>query len=88
MREYSEVRTAIVEALQPRLEMLEMGGDLADDFDFVAAGVVDSAAFVELIAELEGRFAVELDFEAVDLRDLNRVGGLAQALLDAGEDHG
>ena len=49
-----------------------------DDFNLLAEGVVDSLGFVELIAELEGQLAVEIDLGDLDSDKLGVVGPLSR----------
>jgi acyl carrier protein len=51
---------------------------LADDLDLHEAGVIDSFGLIELIAEVEERFEIEIDFEHLDPEHLTRVGPLSR----------
>ncbi len=49
----------------------------ADDVNLLDEGLLDSLGLVRLFARLEERFAVEIDLDAVELRDVETVQGLA-----------
>lgn len=73
----ADVRGVIVASLAPQL--LQIGIDpesVPDDIDLIARGVVDSLGLLELIAEVEDRFGLELDFEGAEPEQLTSVGGL------------
>ena len=52
----------------------------ADDFDLLAEGVLDSLGFIKLIAELEQRLGIVIDFEAMDSERIATVGPLSRHL--------
>jgi acyl carrier protein len=47
---------------------------VSDDTDFFAEQLVDSFGLLALIVELEQRFGIALDFEAIDADDFTLVG--------------
>ena len=51
--------------------------EVPEDFDLLTEGVIDSLGLVELIASLEERLGVEVDFAELDADDLTKVGPLA-----------
>ena len=48
-----------------------------DDFDLLAAGVIDSFGIVDLISTVEQRFGVTLNFKEVDPDTVTVVGPLS-----------
>lgn len=69
------VRDAVLDRVEPALR--ERGlepGDVPDDFDLLAEGVVDSFGLLELIESLEESLGVTLDFETVDPDELTVLG--------------
>lgn len=56
---------------------------LPDDFDLTLSGVVDSFGMLELIADLEETFEVELDLEGLAADDLTLVGPLSRYVADS-----
>ncbi|MFT3886340.1 MAG: acyl carrier protein [Flavobacteriales bacterium] len=66
-----------------RLVRLGMkAGDLTDDLDLVRSGLLDSLAFIDLVASLESATGRRVDLEqALEQSDATTVGGL-QRLFD------
>lgn len=59
------VHAMVEELLAGRLEALGVGrNDLTDDLDLVRSGLLDSLAFVDLLAALEQRTGRQIDLEA------------------------
>lgn len=57
------------------------GVELADvppTFDLLLEGLIDSFGVVEIIAQLEQHYGVELDLDDIDVDDLTRVGPLSE----------
>ncbi len=57
-------------------------GDLPDEFDLRAEGLVDSIGFVALLSELETRLGCQIDFDRLDPDDLTRIGPLARYIAE------
>ncbi len=77
MRPVSEadVRTAVLSEVAERLEELGLAtGEIADDFDLLGEGVIDSFGLLELIGTIEERFDLSIDFEELDAADLAAIG--------------
>jgi acyl carrier protein len=68
LTKYSEPLTAM------RLNVAE----LADDFDFLLSGVIDSFGILEMISAIEQEFQIELDLALLDAEDITRVGPLTR----------
>jgi len=49
-------------------------GDLADDFDLLKAGVLDSLGVIEMISAVEEYFRITVDFERLDPAELTVLG--------------
>lgn len=59
------LRTAVRELLAQRMQALGLdASDLRDDLDLVRSGLLDSLAFVDLLAALEQRTGRTIDLEA------------------------
>jgi acyl carrier protein len=58
--------------------------DLADDFDFLLTGVIDSFGILEMISAIETEFEIELDLEALDAEQITILGPLSRFI--AGQD--
>ena len=48
--------------------------DLSDDFDLLAAGVLDSLGVIEMISAVEEHFNITVDFESMDPGELTVLG--------------
>ena len=46
--------------------------------DLLETGIVDSAAFVELVLGIEERFGFQIDLEEVEMEDLRSVAAIAK----------
>jgi acyl carrier protein len=53
-----EVRKEMRAFIEDNFLYLDPDAELADDQELLAAGIVDSLGFVELVEEVEGRYAV------------------------------
>jgi len=82
--ERAEIRDTIIELITEKLVIFNIGKEeVKEDFDMVKSGLLDSMSFIDLVAELEDRFAVEVDFEvAGESEDFTKVGGLIQLIKD------
>lgn len=76
--ERDHVQALIRQQLSDRLVRLGMGpGDLTDDLDLVRSGLLDSLAFIDLVAALENATGRQVDLEqALEQDDATTVGGL------------
>ena len=51
-----------------------------DDFDLLSEGVIDSFGMLELLTNLQERYALEGDFEDLDVEQATMIGPLSQYL--------
>ena len=58
--------------------------ELADDFDFLLNGVIDSFGILEMISAIEQEFEIELDLEALDAEQITVLGPLARYVAERG----
>ena len=81
----SEMRGFIIERLKEKLLVFDISEEeLKDGFDLVKSGLLDSMAFIDLVAATEERFGVEIDFEeAAGSEDFTTLGGLVKLITDA-----
>jgi acyl carrier protein len=56
---------------------------LSDDFDFLLRGVIDSLGVLQMVAELEKKFQIELDMSRLDPEQLTVLGPLSQYVAEA-----
>jgi acyl carrier protein len=77
----NEIREQVMELLCDKLQRLAIReNELADSFDLVKSGLLNSLEFVDLVASIEKMNHYEIDFEkALDSGDLTTVGGLLRA---------
>lgn len=71
----AEVRAFVLEDLAP--QFAEHGVDPAtvgDDYDLLTSGIIDSFGILELIADVNERFGIEIDFEELDPEGLTILG--------------
>lgn len=80
----AEVHKYILEQIEGKLIMFNIGmGEVDDDFDLVKSGLLDSMAFVDLVAGIEEQYKIEIDFEkAVEDEKFTSMGGLVQLILN------
>lgn len=80
-----EIIIKIHELISDKLKLFNLRTSDADaSFDLVKSGLLDSMAFVDLIATLEEAFNVEIDFEEASEDDkMTEIGGLAEIILKA-----
>jgi acyl carrier protein len=72
-----EVKACIVAALRHALADAGVDAEsLPDDFDLRAHGVIDSLGFIQLIGDLEGRFACSIDLADVEPAQLTNLAVL------------
>ncbi len=80
-----EFREFIVGLLKEKLLLFDISGDeLNDKFDLVKSGLLDSMAFIDLIAETEEKYEIEIDFEKLaDSPGFSTMGGLISFIINA-----
>ncbi len=66
-----DVKSFVLAYLRPHMRNTS---DVPDDFDVLGAGILDSLGIVELIGEVERRFALEIDFGELDPDQLTVIG--------------
>lgn len=77
----AQLRAYVVDHLTEAAQTLGLEGLQIDgDFDFFDSGVLDSFGFINLMADVEERFQVELDFSDLDPEDFSTLDGLVRSL--------
>lgn len=72
------IKAHIIDFIRDKVSEDELKGILADgDFDLVASGLLSSLEFMELIAGIEEKQGVEIDFEEHDPSAYTSIMGLA-----------
>jgi|tagenome__1003787_1003787.scaffolds.fasta_scaffold20913604_3 acyl carrier protein len=70
-----QVRAFIVETLaQPLRDAGMRPESVPEDLDLHTAGVIDSFGLIELVAAVEDRFGLEIDFEDLDPDEMTVLG--------------
>ena len=70
-----DVRAFVVADLADALTENGIDPDaVGDDFDLLTSGVIDSFGILELIADVNEHFGIEIDFEELDPEGLTIVG--------------
>ncbi|NQT78718.1 MAG: acyl carrier protein [Bacteroidetes bacterium] len=79
-----KIRDYILDLLNERLLLFDINrGELNNDFDLVKSGLLDSMAFIDLLAEAEEKFEVEIDFEQLaESDDFTSLGGLVNIIMN------
>ena len=71
----ADVRAFVVADLAEALTENGIDPDaVGDDFDLLTSGVIDSFGILELIADVNEHFGIEIDFEELDPEGLTIVG--------------
>jgi acyl carrier protein len=70
------------------LVAMTIGEPVTDDLDLIAAGVIDSFGFLELVAAVEDALGMELDLEGLAAEDLTVVGPFCRYVAAAAEREG
>lgn len=75
----AEAREVILGAVSPGLRAKGLAADeVADDFDLLLEGAIDSFGLVELIGMLEERFGITVELEKLDPDEVTLVGPLSR----------
>jgi len=62
-----KIRTYITDQIRRKAIIFKVElGDIEDDFSLTGSGIFDSVDFVDLIANVESAFNVEVDFSEAD----------------------
>jgi len=80
-----EVREFIIGLLKEKLMLFDINeSELKDNFDLVKSGLLDSMAFIDLVAEAEEKYQIEIDFEKLtNSTDFSSMGGLISIITKA-----
>ncbi len=81
----AEIKNYIIENLKDKLEQFGINqNEIKKDFDFVQTGLLDSMAFVEMIAGMEQHFDFEIDFEKInENEEFTTLRGISELFLKA-----
>jgi acyl carrier protein len=74
-----EVRDFVLAKLSPALHAKGLNSEsVADDFDLLTEGAVDSQALLEIILAVEEHFDLQLELEQLDPEHLTEIGSFCQ----------
>ena len=86
----SDDRARTLQEAVRRVFLEDLNLEISDpELDLLEAGIIDSLALVGLIAGLEERLGVSVDFDTLeleDLRSLEAISALLARLIPAGEE--
>lgn len=80
----NEMRSYIYEVVMKKA--MEMGledMEVTDKTSFVGSGLYDSVDYIGLLADVESRSGIQLDFMNIDAENLGTIGGLIEVVLAA-----
>ena len=79
----SEVLIRLRALLKPRLAQLGVAEkDVADTLNLTRSGVLDSFALMDLLAEAETCFGVQLDLDVLAVEDFTSLRGMARSFAN------
>jgi acyl carrier protein len=58
--------------------------NLADDFDFLLNGIIDSFGILEMISAIENEFQIQLDLADLDAEQITILGPLSRFVAERG----
>jgi acyl carrier protein len=78
-----EVRSFLLRHFSAQLGSRNLAPEaIADDFDLLTEGVIDSFGVLEMVAALETELGGELDLEELDADKLTRIGPLSRFVAE------
>ena len=79
-----EIKTFILRFLEKRAQRLGIKEKfLLNDFELIKSGLLDSMSFLDLIAALEDRFKVQIDFDDKSPAEFTTLVGLTKLVSEA-----
>jgi acyl carrier protein len=84
MHNEPEIRAFLVAEVRKAAQARGAPADgIGDDLDLIDSGLFDSLGYVRLVAALEERFGISIDFEELDPEEMVRLRGLILAVSRA-----
>ena len=87
MKEITEasIRRFLLDKYRAQIEAVGLIPDsLADDFDFLLNGVIDSFGILEMIGAIENEFQIQLDLADLDAEQITILGPLSRYVAERG----
>lgn len=78
--QYKDVKDFVYKTLQDRLNLLGVSEEEFTDSFQLLPGVIDSLGFLELVAQVEQEFQVEMDFEDADPQTYTTLEGFIRCI--------
>jgi|WetSurMetagenome_2_1015567.scaffolds.fasta_scaffold611138_2 acyl carrier protein len=79
----TEIRSFIISQLAiPLGENGVAEGEIADDFDLMKKGIIDSIGLINLFGAIEDHFGVEIDFEDMDTETITVIGPVCRYIAE------
>ena len=76
------LRIFLEEKVQEAAQKKNMLVDLADNFELLGTGLIDSISFLGIITEIEQKFNIEIDFSEKDPNDFKTINGFIECALE------
>ena len=73
-----ELKAVVLACIEASTQTGRQSSAIADDSDLVAEGVLDSLGFIKLIAELENRLGIRIEFDGLDPEHVTVLGPLCR----------
>ena len=81
-----EVKRFIISHLADSLkENGSLQKEIADDFDLMKRGIIDSIGLILLISAIEEQFNIEVDFEDLDTEYITVIGSICKYIEERAE---
>ena len=81
-----EVKRFIISHLADSLkENGSLQKEIADDFDLMKRGIIDSIGLILLISAIEEQFNIEVDFEDLDTEYITVIGSICKYIEERSE---
>ena len=77
-----DIRDFIIEKYKVAVSANVPPASIADQFDLLSEGIVDSMGILELLSSIEDRFNIEVDLEELDTDLLTQIGPLSRYMAE------
>jgi acyl carrier protein len=78
-----QVRALVLSRLEPSIVAAGLKPEeICDDLDMLTEGLIDSMGIVEMIAAIEQRFGVSIDFAELDPENLTIIGPFCRYIAE------
>jgi acyl carrier protein len=82
----ARIKTFVLEVLGPRAETMGISREeLAGDFNLMQSGLLDSMGFVDLVAQVENEFDVQMDLMDLDPSQFTSLSGFVSRVAASRE---